>query len=711
MQTSVRSVEVFHTNFNCKVDVWNMRAVVIIVAAWFVLAQVSVFAPSVDYLWLGARWAQLPKFPGDVGVLALSFYTSAELVDVAVSIDPKCQHLVALDSATMASAGPGVVTASVRVVAKELNRTCPANVVINARYKRTTSGLEDGITKVEYAEVFIPPYPAYNLSTRGAVLLGFPSNITLVVENPYAFTSSLSLQGQGARVASPIGSVKIGGSRAEIPVVVVAEATTASLLVTIQTKDWLGEPVSLTYSVPLFATPPPPPILAISPAVLSQNKFNSVNITVILPVVADGVATISVAGAAAPRSAISVPIKAGKGSAVVDVYPIGGAVTFTAQVAYSVGGVSKVDQVSATAAVQQEAEGASAVEVKPNRLVAGVANNVTLLVRAPGPFNVSVTVSNAAVDKPAPFRFGGVGEAAARLVVTPLAAQPVVFTITVRHSGGVDQYTVTLPATSASIFTVTPMPSLVKAGGNRTVVVKLVNSGDVAIERAVVTITPATGDVAAPSYTFQIGRLAPLESAELPISFLVPVTQGGAVAFTYNIVYVTELGASGTAQGAFYVQVYQVPAVNISSVVVTPPRAEVGKPFYITVTVLNEGFVPAINLQLRASAPEGVKPVANPYYFAGRLDPQASTAIPLSFNATAPGRYDIELTLTYIDRFGNPYTVPYTVTVEVANTTAPLTLAPATGSTAPTQSGGWIIATILAVAVLAVMFYFALRKR
>ena len=50
-------------------------------------------APAVDYLWLGVKWAQLPKFPGDVGVLSLSFYVSSQYIDVSVSLTPRCPYL------------------------------------------------------------------------------------------------------------------------------------------------------------------------------------------------------------------------------------------------------------------------------------------------------------------------------------------------------------------------------------------------------------------------------------------------------------------------------------------------------------------------------------------------------------------------------------------------------------------------------------------
>jgi hypothetical protein len=626
-------------------------------------------APAVDYLWLGVKWAQLPKFPGDVGVLSLSFYVSSQYVDVSVSLTPKCPYLTPLETARLPSAGPGVVSVTLKVSASALNATCPTTVAIKAAYKASGSTLVDGMERVEYADVYIPPYPTANVTAGGVAYLGLPRTLNLTVSAPHSLVGVLTLQAQVARVLSPAGPVYVAGAVSTVPVTLIADSYGAVLTVNIQTKDWLGNPVSLSYAVPVAVAPPPPSVLYLNPTTLYANRQNAVNLTILLPVPADGAAVVSAAGAAMPQSSVVVPIRAGRGSAIIEVYPVSNVVTFTAQVTYQIAGVSRTEQISTTAAVQQAAGGASRVEVKPPRLIAGVANNVTLLVSAPGKFNVSVAVSNAAVDKPLPYFFGGSGRAAASLVVTPLSSQPVSITLTVYHAAGTDQYTVNLPVSSSSIFTVLPTPSLVKSGGNRTVVVTVINSGDVAVQKAVVTISPASASLLAPTYTFQLGRLAPLDSAQLPISFIVPATYSGTLAFTYNIVYTTELGTVGTAQSTFYLQALQTPAINITSVSVVPAVPQPRGTFYVSITIVNKGFTSVTNLQVEAKPPRGIRPITSPIYFAGQLDPQQTATIPLSFNATAPGQYNIELVVTYTDNYGNLYTIPYTVTVTVSNTT------------------------------------------
>lgn len=698
----------------------NISLAVIAFAAVLAYAQAVVgLASSVDYLWLGAKWSQVPKFPGDVGVVTLSFYVSSQYVDVTISLDPKCGYVAPLEDVRLPSAGPGVVSANLKVLAYALNVTCPANAIFNARYKAVGGSLTDGVTNVEYVSLYVPPYPTYDVSARGTAYLGMPSRITLVFKSPYSTASTATVQGQGVRVLSPSGQFSVNGTYAEVPLVVIADSPSASLVVSVQSRDWLGNPVALTYTVPIAAAPAPPSVMYVSPTALSLNKYNKVNVTIQLPVEADGTAVIAAAGAVMPQSSITIPISRGRGYAVLEVYPVSSVVTFTAQVTYQVAGVAKTEQISASAATQQTIGGLAKVEVRPPRLMAGVANNVTLSVSAPGAFNVSVAVANAAVDKPQPYYFGGVDKATASLLVTPLSSQPVTFTVTVYHSAGTDQYTITLPVTSASIFTVIPNPSLVKSGGNRTVVVTVINSGDVAVQKAVVTISPATSNVVASTYTFQLGRVAPLESVQLPISFIVPATYSGAVAFTYNIIYTTELGTTGSSQGTFYLQALQSPAVNVTSVTVVPQFPEARRTFYISVTVVNKGFAPVTNLQVEASPPRGIRPVTAPIYFAGQLDPQQTANIPLSFNATAPGQYQIPLVISYTDQYGNFYTIPYTVTVTVSNGTRLFgTIRQGTpiqgGSSQPGQGGtivGAGVAMVVAAAVVAVLYMRRRAKR
>jgi hypothetical protein len=645
---------------------------VLVVACLALRAAAQAAAPpagAVDYLWLGVRWESLPKFPGDVGLLSVSFYVSEQHVDVTVSLFPLCRHLSSLESARMPSAGPGVVKAVLKVRALALNVTCPSAVQISSGHRLAGTVLASGMTRVEYEDIYVPPYPTANITVLGAAYLAVPGTVALVIEGPHAIAGQLVVRGQGARILSPPGPVRVNGTRASVPVTLVADSPSALLSVAIESRDWLGSPVTISRDVPVPVLPAPPPVLRISPEVLRANTLNRVNATLTIPVAANGTALITVSGAAAPLSSITVPVTGGRGSVILDVYPIADAVTLTAQVTYHIGGIPVTDRASVTAAVRREPGGLARVDVHPARLVAGAFNNVTITVAAPGRFNVSVSVLNAASSVAMPYRFSGINEASGSLPVIPLSGQPVALDIAVSHERGVEQYTVTLPVLSSSIFIVTPRPSLVRSGENCTVNVTIMNAGDVTIRQAVITISPASASVAAPTYTFRAGALAPLESITVPVSFAVPASFSGTIAFTYTIVYTVEPGVVGTAQGTFHLQALQVPVLDVVSVSITPAEIAPGAVFYISATVANRGFVAAGGVQAEARTPRELIPVAQPVYFIGQLDPQQTASASFSFRAARPGRYSVMLVVTYYDQYGGVHAIECDVTVLVSNAT------------------------------------------
>lgn len=629
----------------------------------------ALLAQAVDYLWLGAQWVDVPKFPGDVGLLRLSFYLSSQHVDISISLTPLCPQLASLEEVRLPSAGPGVVSTNVKVRAFDLDVTCPAVVALDSRYRQSAGSLVDGISKRESVEIYIPPYPTAEVYTRGVAYLGLPTDVMLAIQSPYGLAGVLTIEGQGARVLQPRGPVAINGTHVEIPIALIADSPTPALRVSIQSRDWLGSPTTLSFITPVATAPAPTPLVVVTPGILYANRYNKVNLSIALPLAADGEAVVTTSGGVMSQSSVYIPIRAGRGVATVEVYPVSTVVTFGVQICYNVGGVVKTDNVAVGAAVQQGPGGAARVEVTPHRLIAGVVNNVTVAVETPGVFNVSISVSNAAVDKATPYHLGGRDRAAVYMLVTPLSTQPVVFTVTIYHGGGVDQYTATLPVSSSGIFTISATPSVVHAGGNHTVAVAIVNSGDYVVKKAVVTISPGAGTVVAPTYSYQIEGLPPLGQATLPISFITPTTLSGAVPFVYNIVYTTELGTVGTTQGTFYIQALQVPAVEITNVAVVPQTPELHKTFYVSMTVVNKGYSPVTSLQVEAQTPLRA---FTPIYFAGQLDPQQTVSIPLSFNATAPGPHLLTIVITYRDTYGYRHAIIHNLTIDVVNkSTAP----------------------------------------
>ncbi|MGC8973596.1 MAG: hypothetical protein ACP5KY_05250, partial [Thermoproteus sp.] len=166
--------------------------------------------------------------------------------------------------------------------------------------------------------------------------------------------------------------------------------------------------------------------------------------------------------------------------------------------------------------------------------------------------------------------------------------------------------------------------------------------------------------------------------------------------------YTTPLG-SGQAQGVFYVQSFQPPSILISSTSVTPQTPTLGAPFFVSVTVINNGFVAVNNLQVQLEAPPGLTPITPTLNYIGNLAQQQSQTATFSLNATRPGRYVVALIVTYQDQYGDVYNQTVTLPVAVGgNFTRRFgNFTRATPGAGGAMSGATVVA-VVAVVVVAV---------
>lgn len=603
---------------------------------------------------LNAQWTALPQYNGSSAVLTLTFYSSCTYHAVTFTLQPQCPYVAPGQPAFVQDiAANSIFTVPIQLYANQLNVTCPLEVVANAQYGASFSNVL-GATGAYFLTVFVPPYPVFSTSLRGTAYVGLPSKLLLYISNPYSFPAQVSVSGQSAAVLSPTAPVTLQNNSA-VPVVVVPYSTSAALTVTIKTQDYLGNPVAYTYALSVPAVEPPPPIISISPSVLYQGQTNQVYLTVHVPFNANGTATISISGASTSSAPLVVPINNGVGTAAVQITPLQSAVTFQATVSYSVSGFQQTAQASATVEAIQPPAALAYLSVSPQILIANAANNITLTIKAPGNFSAAITISGASAGVPMPIYISGVDNATYSLVVYP-SSQQVTISATIQTSAGTQQYTVNLPATSSNIFLAVPAPTSVTAGGNRSVLVKLVNQGNIPVEKGVLVITPASGSsVLMGTVVYNFSSLPPLGYVEVPISFIVPAGQTGSLPFQYTVYYATPLG-SGQAQGVFYVQSFQPPSILISSVTATPQRPQLGQPFFVSITVVNNGFITVNNLQVSLQAPRGLVPITPTLNYIGSLSQQQSQTATFSLNATRPGVYNVTLVVTYQDQYGNTYT-------------------------------------------------------
>ncbi|MGC9170923.1 MAG: hypothetical protein ACP5HD_09325 [Thermoproteus sp.] len=656
---------------------------------------------SLQLTLLNAQWASLPQYNGSSASLTLTFYSSCTYHAVTFTLAPQCPYISPGPPAFLQSIpANSVFSVTLQLYAERLNVTCPLEVVADAQYGAGFSQILDA-SGAYFLTVFVPPYPTFSASLQGSAYLGLPSQLALVVRDPYSFPAQVSVSGQSAAVLSPTSPVSIRGDVA-IPLKVVPYSQSAAVVVSIRSQDALGNPVSYTYTLYLPVVQPPTPTISISPSTLYLDQLNNVTISVSVPFGANGTAAVFISGASAPASPVVVPIVNGRGEASVEITPLQSSVAFQASVSYSVEGYQQSAQISASVWAVQPPTALAGFTVSPQVLIANSANNLTFTIEAPGRFNAAITISGASAGVPMPIYISGTGSATYSLVVYPTASQ-VSISATIQTERGTQQYTVNLPATSSNIFLAAPSPTSVTAGGNRTVVVKLVNQGNVPVEKGVLVIAPASGSpVLMGTVVYNFSLLPPLGVVEVPISFLVPAGQTGSLPFQYTVYYTTPLG-SGQAQGVFYVQSFQPPSILISSTSVTPQTPTLGAPFFVSVTVINNGFVAVNNLQVMLEAPPGLTPITPTLNYIGNLAQQQSQTATFSLNATRPGRYVVALIVTYQDQYGDVYNQTVTLPVAVGgNFTRRFgNFTRATPGAGGAMSGATVVA-VVAVVVVAV---------
>lgn len=658
---------------------------------------------------LNAQWTSLPQYNGSSAAITLTFYSSCTYHAVTFTLQPQCPYIAPGQPAFVQSiAANSIFAVQMQLYAEQLNATCPLEVVANAKYGADLSRVLNAAGAF-FLTVFIPPYPVFSASLQGVAYVGMPSKLSLQISDPYSFPAQISISGQSAAVLSPAAPVVLQGS-SSVPIVVVPYSTSAALVVTIKSQDYLGNPVSYTYTLPIPAVSPPPPTISISPSVLYQGQVNQVLLTIAVPFNANGTAVVSISGASAPSAPVIVPINNGVGTAAISVIPLQQAVVFQASVNYWVQGFQQSAQTSATVEAVQPSSALAYLSISPQMLIANAANNVTITITAPGNFSAAITVSGASANAPMPVYISGVGRAAYSLVLYP-TSQQVAVSATIQTSAGTQQYTANIPVVSSNIFLAVPIPTSVEAGGNRTIVVRLVNQGDVPVEKGVLVIAPASSSPALMgTVVYNFSSLPPLGYVEVPISFVVPAGQTGSLPFQYTVYYVTPLG-SGQAQGVFYVQSFQRPSILVSSVTVTPQRPQLGQPFFVSITVVNNGFVSINNLQVSLRAPRGLTPITSTLNYIGSLLQQQSQTATFSLNATMPGRYNVTLVVSYQDQYGNNYVQDVQLPVIIGGNFTRIARSSAGRTTVSSSNSSATIAVIAIVVVAAVLIAIGLWRR
>jgi hypothetical protein len=617
----------------------------------------------VDFLFLGAQWVDVPKFPGDFGLLKLSFFLADQHVDVSVSLS-RCGLYA--EPVRSPSAGPGVYEAILKVRADRLGVSVGCTVVFRSRYVYKSGALSGGVEKVEYAEVYVPPYPSPQMAAVGDLTIGVKGRVLLRVWDSFHYNGTVEVSAVGARLYGPVTfRGDLGNFTA--PLEVAPLDFSASLTVTIRTRDALGREVVVARQVPLSVKPRPTPIVVVEHRQWVPSGCSTVGLRVMYPMPVNGTVY---------AMDTSAPLERGEAYIWPRVCASGPYVVIPVTVQLDTGAV---DRVELQLPVYQTRTWLD-VSAEPTVLVMNDINKVVVKIRHPGFVEGVITVSGGVVLGQHPVPFFGVD--AAEVVLNIIPTSPVV-TLDVSVAG-VGRTTINLVASQRAPVEVWVEPAEVPSGGRETV--RIYVRPRVNVSEVAVTLYPVSG-VVFPQRTVYLGAGGVVD---LPVE--VPADVVGNVAIGYKVSYVLASGVSGEYVGTLYLVALQRPVLLIDASV-TPERPGAGDPFYLAVRLYNSGGVEARDVRLNAS---GVKVVRAPSPL-GAVAPQTSRDALFTLVAERPGTYNVTVTATYFDKLGRLYTAQRTITVVVNSTEAAPTRTAATSSTQSDQL--LAVAAVVAVGV------------
>jgi len=603
--------------------------ILLIISAVLLSAQAAVFQPATDFLFLGAQWVDVPKFPGDFGLLKLSFFLADQHVDVSVSLS-RCGLYA--EPVRSSSAGPGVYEAILKVRADRLGVSVGCTVVFRSRYVYKSGALSGGVEKVEYAEVYVPPYPSPQVAAVGNLTIGVKGRVLLRVWDSFRYNGTVEVSAVGARLYGPITfRGDLGNFSASLEVAPLDFST--SLTVTIRTRDALGREVVVARQVPLSVKPRPTPMVVVEHRQWVPSGCSTVGLRVMYPMPVNGTVYAMDTSATLERGEAYIwPRVCASGPYVV--------IPVTVQL-----DTGAVDRVELQLPVYQTQPTLS-ITAEPTVLVMNDINKVVVKIRGAGAVEGVITVSGGVVLGQHPVPFFGVDAAEVVLNVIPTSS---VVTLDVSVAG-VGRTTINLVASQRAPVEVWVEPAEVQSGGRETMRIYVrprVNVSEVAI-----TLYPVSG-VVFPQRTVYLGAGGVVD---LPVE--VPADKVGNVEIGYKVSYVLVSGVSGEYAGRLYLVASQRP-VLLMDISVTPERPSAGKPFYLAVRLYNSGGVEAGDVRLNAS---GVKVVRAPSPL-GAVAPQTSKDAIFTLVVERPGTYNVTVTATYFDKLGRLYTEQRTVTV------------------------------------------------
>ncbi|MCC6013951.1 MAG: hypothetical protein LM593_06240 [Candidatus Verstraetearchaeota archaeon] len=155
-----------------------------------------------------------------------------------------------------------------------------------------------------------------------------------------------------------------------------------------------------------------------------------------------------------------------------------------------------------------------------------------------------------------------------------------------------------------------------------------------------------------------IDELKPGESITIPLKlFASPSSSGLLTTFTFSISYIDTNLKSKQQISNIGMIIRGVVDIIVLDSSVFPSQITIGKPFSITVSIINLGTTTAQSVMIYPSESNGLKPVSYDKIFLGDLSVNTPSSFTISYYATniTSGRYILNLEYTYKDNLGQSF--------------------------------------------------------
>jgi hypothetical protein len=155
-----------------------------------------------------------------------------------------------------------------------------------------------------------------------------------------------------------------------------------------------------------------------------------------------------------------------------------------------------------------------------------------------------------------------------------------------------------------------------------------------------------------------IDELKPGENITIPLKlFASPSSSGLLTTFTFSISYIDTNLKSKQQVSNIGMIIRGVVNIIVLDSSVFPSQITIGKPFSITVSIINLGTTTAQSVMIYPSESNGIKPVSYDKIFLGDLSVNTPSSFTISYYATniTSGRYVLNLEYTYKDNLGQSF--------------------------------------------------------